>query len=101
VLIRVVRWEMAVEMVVGEGEGWLRGERIEASVRGRWQGRREGVGVGSDVVVIDEAVVLFGVEVGGAAFGRGGFGRERRERMWVSFVERGVADAMVGRREGF
>jgi len=60
--MRVVRWEMAVEMVVGEGEGWLRGERIEASVRGRW----EGVGVGSDVVVIDEVVVLFGVEVGGA-----------------------------------
>lgn len=88
-------------MVVGVGEGWLRGERIEASVRGRWQGRREGVGVGSGVVVIDEAVVLFGVEVGGAAFGRGWFGRERRERMWVSFVERGVADAMVGRREGF
>jgi len=50
----------------------------------------------SDVVVIDEVVVLFGVEVGGA-----GWGRERRERMWVSFVERGVADAMVGRREGF
>jgi len=46
--------------------------------------------------------VLFGVEVwskvhvGGAACGRGECGSERRERMWVSFVDRGVADAMVG-----
>lgn len=83
---------MAVVMVEGEGDGVLRGRRMEASVWGR-----DGVGVGSGVVVMDEAMVWFEVEVGGGAFGRGGFGRERRERMWVSFVERGDADAMGGR----
>lgn len=88
---------MAVVMAEGEGHGVLRGERMEASVWGRWGGRRDGVGVGSGVVVRDKAMGLLEGEVGGGALGRGGCGRERRERMWVSLAERGVADAMGGR----